>query len=412
MKTLSRKTRQFVGCIVLSSIISLPTYADCSICSINQTIAAWSSNIQYSIDRIYSLLYTAVNQNFGDMSYYPQGVADNLTVGKQIAPTPANPYGSVLNQINSTSGWTGIAGSIGPESYLPNSNLSQKSIKYNLTSLVGGDTWDPALSGNSGDSATYMADQSCGNNIMSFESLVSPLTYRTTQLRCDASSPSRTNRNQANYALNYLQLISDGIDPISNLTPASAFTTGTPSEADIKALINDRSQVYQNFMNLRRSWLAAWSAAYNNLYYIYSQHSIPTDSNGNQIGNDSPMEISTRIATMRTSNPQWYADVHGASSTILQRETVFILAEIQRDLNEMRRENQRLLALQAVQLAVQLKQAKQFIKPMEMAVRNKAQSILTSSAQKSGSTSTSQFNFGTQNTNSGSSTGMFTPPSQ
>lgn len=412
MKTLNRKTRRFLSCVILSSVISLPTYADCSICSINQTIAAWGYNIQNSIDKIYSLLLTTINQNLGDLSYYPQDLADNLAIGKQVAPIPSNPYGSVLDQMNAINGWIGIAGSIGPTSYLPNNNLSQNSIKFNLTSLIGGDTWDASLSDGSGDAGSYMADQSCGNNIMSFESLVSPLTYRTTQMPCDASSRNRTNRNQANYALNYLQLISDSIEPISNLTPASAFTTGTPSTDDIKALVNDRSQVYQNFMNLRRSWLAAWSAAYDNLYYIYTQHSIPTDANGNQVGNDSPMEISARIATARTSSPQWYSDIHGASSTVLQRETVFILAEIQRDLNEMRRENQRLLALQAIQLAVQLKQAKQFIKPLEVAVRNKAQSILTASSQKSESrTNTSQFNYEHQNNNQGSSTGMFTPPS-
>ncbi len=409
MNTLSRKTRQFLSCIMLCSLISVPTYADCTICSVNQTIAAWGTNIQTSIEKIYSLLYTALNQNFGDLSYYASDVADNLTLGKQITPT-GSAITSAVNQMNVNNGWIGVIGSIGPSSLLPNNNLAQSSIRFTLTSLIGGDTWDPALASSSGDAASYQADQSCGNNIMSFESLVSPLTYRTTQMSCDASSPSRTNRNQANYALNYLQLISDGIDPISNLTPATAFTTGTPSADNIKALINDKSMVYQNFMNLRRSWLAAWSAAYDNLFYLYTQHSIPVDANGNQIGNDSPIEISTRIATRRTSDPQWYSDIHGAASPVLQRETVFILAEIQRDINEMRRENQRLLALQAIQLAVQLKQAKQFIKPLEMSVRNKAQSILSASAQKEGSKKPVPTSLQNNYENSGSSTGFFNPP--
>lgn len=58
----------------------------------------------------------------------------------------------------------------------------------------------------------------------------------------------------------------------------------------------------------------------------------------------SPLEVEEYIATRRVDNPQWYTDMANASPPVIARETLFVLAEMEKELFQIKQQNERILA--------------------------------------------------------------------
>nr|MDQ2993849.1 hypothetical protein [Pseudomonadota bacterium] len=115
-----------------------------------------------------------------------------------------------------------------------------------------------------------------------------------------------------------------------------------------------KSSAWQEFSLARRSLLSSQSAGLSTLYYLAAQRTPKDPSDPNS---PSPESIASAIANWRTAPaPQgtppdqtWYMQMQTALPAAVARETLFVLAEMQRELHQMRLENQRMMALQAVQ---------------------------------------------------------------
>jgi hypothetical protein len=87
-----------------------------------------------------------------------------------------------------------------------------------------------------------------------------------------------------------------------------------------------------------------------------------------EVGKDaSPMQIEEYLVKRRVGNPDWYTKMEQASPSAVQRETLYVLAEIQRQLHLNAKQDERIIATLSALLAQQLEQAKLLIKGEQIA---------------------------------------------
>lgn len=163
---------------------------------------------------------------------------------------------------------------------------------------------------------------------------------------------------QQNNALNFIKTIADMATPISKFSLQDQTTT----DADFKALSNryqqqvinnvEASPKYQAYQAARRTLLAQQSAGLSNLYYLYAKRvPIPNIAAGDTaLGtpNPSAQQIEDYIFTWRTMTPTWYQQMSTAAPATVARETLFVLVEIERALNNLHHDNMRFLSLSAI----------------------------------------------------------------
>lgn len=276
-----------------------------------------------------------------------------------------NPYQNTLvkNQSNATFPISSqfISDIIGP--------AINPGITAAMASDIAGDMYPPANTKN-----PIMA-QNCGNSMFNFESLMGYSTYANQVMACNPG----TTQDISNYASNFVRYAADiarqpamfSINQLvqnNTLTPDQAYTL-------------EGSREWQDFELYRRHLVSVQSAGLSNLYYLYNQR--VADANGN-----SPELLADQTATWRTSSKQWYTDMSTALPTVLLREQVFILAEMQRDLHEMRKENERALASQAILLLRGTALSKSILAEKLNAVQSRIRNIVnpnTSSTTSTGS---------------------------
>lgn len=145
-------------------------------------------------------------------------------------------------------------------------------------------------------------------------------------------------------AQNYIQFITSLADPVSTVN----MTTLT---AEQRRLLQS-STVGRYYVRYVRSVVAARSMAVNNLLRMYAER-LPQEGLGKQAGmkeaNASPLEVRAWLATRRTDNQgDWYQNMATASDSTVQRETLNVLAEIQRQNYEAQMQNERILATLSV----------------------------------------------------------------
>ena len=350
----------------LSLAITLPAYADCSVCSLHYAIYNAANSVVAAINRIHARIEAIVDSNFAAQPGLEEAIKLNRELGALEEP---------IEKSQEQSAYQTILGAIGPLSDA-DKELKFDYIKNTLSSFKAGDLWSEELTGSSQDQHKYEAEQRCGSHRLTLNSLIGPLTYRKISMSCDAGSPTREDRDQAEYAKSFIQLVSDLGDPISDVNAKTAFRDENPDPKDIKNL--QKSSSYKEYLVARRNWLSAWDVAYDSLTYLFTEHASPDGDK------DSSTELAYKIATRRTSNPdgKWYSDMQGSIGPVLQREAVFILAEIQRDLNDLRREHQRLIAIQSAQLLQTLTQTKRLLQLKETNVKQQAQSISSKRSEK------------------------------
>lgn len=183
-----------------------------------------------------------------------------------------------------------------------------------------------------------------GNSMMSSETLLGPLVYNGIYLK-------RIEDLEKIYPYNFIQLASGAYQPISTvqLDPTKL------SEAKIQEITS--SPNYKKLQTAIRAYVAAQSVGANNLYQMMierlpqgnlGKNSGLVDKEGKPIFNASPLQVKEFLATRRSQNPAWYRQMADASPATVQRETLFVLAEIRQQLFEMQQQNERLLATLSV----------------------------------------------------------------
>jgi hypothetical protein len=127
-----------------------------------------------------------------------------------------------------------------------------------------------------------------------------------------------------------------------------------------KSQIEESAQI-QRLLLLTRSYTATQSVALNNLYFLAKEREIipklgeqsamttlPTDGSEDEIKDASQLQLEEFLVNRRVGNSAWYAAVNTASPIAIQRETLFVLAEVQQQLFQLRMINERLLAAMSV----------------------------------------------------------------
>ena len=133
------------------------------------------------------------------------------------------------------------------------------------------------------------------------------------------------------------------------------------------------NSVYQNYQAGVRSYMAMTSPAISNLNQLMAERTVQTglgtqvgltvpSSNGppKPVADASPLQVQEFIATRRVSNAQWYKDMAAASPATVQRETLFVLAEVEAQLLQLHADNERMLTtMSALMLTASLSQKNQ-----------------------------------------------------
>ncbi len=105
-----------------------------------------------------------------------------------------------------------------------------------------------------------------------------------------------------------------------------------------------------------RSYLALRSIAVNNFYHLLNER-VKLEGAGTAAGLDekhadiSNYEIEKKLASQRTDDKEWYKEMSKASPQAVQREMLFVLAEIRKSMFTLHEDNERMLStLSAIEL--------------------------------------------------------------
>lgn len=203
------------------------------------------------------------------------------------------------------------------------------------------------------------------DNYFNFSSLISPLVYTSDQQLA---------------AKNFIEYMTKRYE---SLTGNIEFNTLRANLDKLKSKPKELAQALHNFMDTAafkkyqlsiRSMLASQSVAMNNFYHIANERTPIYSQNENRNLADiskalgvtpqqvritdpnnpnlkitvwayaSPLQIENYMANHRINSSQWYQQMSAASPATVQRETLYVLAEIQSQLHQAHLDQERLLA--------------------------------------------------------------------
>lgn len=227
-------------------------------------------------------------------------------------------------------------------------------------------------------------------------------------------APSRYSANQLLAAHRFVTYLSQNYQPLSSSIDFSSLKSVLNSEKEHPAKLAHtlynfvNSKAYKTYQLATRSAMAGRSIALSNLNKIMAERSpIETTKENNTLAAistaigitpstvinpqthakvyvyASPLEISNYIANHRTDSQQWYQRMAKASPATVQRETLYVMAEMESMMQRQHLDSERMIAtLSAMQLQAQSMEQK-MLEMKAMAV-NKEINTLTN---KAGSTS-------------------------
>lgn len=172
------------------------------------------------------------------------------------------------------------------------------------------------------------------DNYFNFDSLFIPVAYTSPQLTA---------------AQHYVQYSTKDYQDLVSTVDFAKLRGATPSV--LKQVMD--SGAYQKFQLNTRSALAGRSLALSNLDKLIAERTPIKDlgkaaglqdENGKTIDNASPLQVEKYIATHRIHSKKWYQEMAAASPAVIQRETLFVLAEIEAQNYRAHLDNERLLA--------------------------------------------------------------------
>ncbi len=210
------------------------------------------------------------------------------------------------------------------------------------------------------------------DNYFDINSLIGPDGYTSDQ------------QTAAQYYINY---ISENYIPLGSTLSLKALAS-----LSYPAFVNFQrnNTVYQTYQAGVRSYTALESVALSNYNQLMTERTvqqalgttigmtIPTANGLQPVSDASPLQVQEFIATHRINNPQWYKDMAAGSPFTVQRESLFVLAEIEAQLQQLHADNERLLTtLSALELGTALSQKTQ-LQIQETNVNSAIQAATTS----------------------------------
>jgi len=141
-------------------------------------------------------------------------------------------------------------------------------------------------------------------------------------------------------AMNYIRFAASQAMPIDSLG------------ADILEKLDPPAR--NAYLVSQRIYTSLESVGLSNLYQMLARRLV-TPELGTKAGMDKPdasqLEVDNFIANRRITDPNWYTKMEQASPLVIQREMLYVLAAMQRQFNEQKIMNERILAtLSAIQL--------------------------------------------------------------
>ncbi|MBA2654534.1 MAG: hypothetical protein H0U71_05660 [Gammaproteobacteria bacterium] len=212
-----------------------------------------------------------------------------------------------------------------------------------------------------------------GNENFNFTSLIGPLSY--------------SDQNSQNIALNFIHFMSGYATPVStfNLNSFPESQLSSKQKLDIQNSAN-----YQSFQVQRRQVLAQQSVILNNLYWMYQRRlpisTIQAGDTGLGVANPSVAQIENYNATWRASSPTWYTQMSTASETNVQREMLFVLAELQAQVHRLHQDNERMIALMTINQLSNIQASKQLLAISEKQVQDNINQLMKTNADQGTST--------------------------
>ncbi len=350
------------------------------------------NKIIYSIN---ALVWTAANYIFQAPPNIGTEIVTNYAQTSALNTVPPN-----IKSLNDKDIVLGLT----PDTSTPNATTIQ------LAAITASDTIVPGLTMGGVPVPFYSQDAEKnsknkllqGNENFNFQSLIVPNLYETPE--------------QQNNALNYIRFVS------GYGTPLSSINLGSYPESQLSTaqkITIQTSGAYQAFLVQRRQLVAQQSAMLTNLYAIYARR-LPiqslnpgdvalgtlqpntTTNVNNQNANKHPSaeQIQAFTATWRTANqalaPQWFTQMGVASPANVQREQLFVLAEIEALLYRLHQDNERMIALLAINQVANFQTSKQTLQLTEKNIQQLIDNEVKGNAQK-GTTSPTTQNAAVQN---------------
>lgn len=247
------------------------------------------------------------------------------------------------------------------ESYMGELGITQSaptSSSSSSTNYAGGTTSSSQTAPNDNDKA------------LNFDSLLGPSGYTPSSSASSSTTGGTTSSSTSDpetLALNFVRFVSGLSNPISvvNSTTLSQATTA------------DR----YDYLVMLRNFTAAQSVGTSNLFQMLARRHVysglgtsvgmkqpdSVDSNGNvtqgaTVPDASQAQVDSYIAQRRTTSVAWYQSMEKATPITVQRETLYVLAEIQNSLNELKQINERILATLSTMELLQVQTQKQAVK--------------------------------------------------
>lgn len=236
--------------------------------------------------------------------------------------------------------------------------LPEKLTQYPATDSVGLMSADSASESRIaaaiagvGSSPLATSSAEAGNNYFDYFTFIAPQTYTTASTQ---------------YAMGFINLLGSLYN-----TPQVVSLNSLATDKDKKNMLADAR--YQKYQLAVRTYLAQRSLALEPIYHSMAvrmpQKSIAalnlTDTNGQPLsdGSGAPIvsqrQLERYIATHRINDPGWYQRMTTASSTTLARETLLVLANIQRSLYKLHEDNERMMNLMALSAVTSVNSAGQ-----------------------------------------------------
>ena len=186
-----------------------------------------------------------------------------------------------------------------------------------------------------------ITDVYAGNNgnekMLNFATLITPSTYQTPATGAATSSTSflqSTGNKPGQDALNFITFLAEMTTPLKAYTPREWL-----------AVKKDKATMQRYLLNLR-SYAALMSVGLNNLLHIFQQR-VPVNGLGTKAGmsqaNVSPRALEKYMANYRLDK-SWHQRMEKETPFAVQKQMLFLLAEMNQQLFKERQQNERIIA--------------------------------------------------------------------
>jgi len=181
------------------------------------------------------------------------------------------------------------------------------------------------------------------DNYFNFGSVINPVVYTP---------------DQANAAKYYVTYLSKDYTPLTTGVDFSKFVSAMHNSKPDRQYTLLRNLMtnptFQKYELALRSAVASQTVATNNLNYLMAERT-PVKGLGTKAGmstaDASPLQVEKYQATRRVNSKQWYQQMQAATPATVQRETLFVLAELEKQNYQAHLDRERILATLTAQAA-------------------------------------------------------------